>query len=853
MKNKPVTCLFLVLILFALDTFPQSNTIENPDTTKEKPTQYRRGIELNENYQSYEEKYAGKNLSEEKRSLFPLESPGVWTELNPKVPRVDYIGINFVNKDTGWAVGDLGALIKTTDGGESWSVSEANTTKPILKVRSFNGQIVIASGYDGLILRSTDGGETFTQVVSGVGDGFDLWGLEIVNDTLGWACGAAALLKTTDGGESWQIEDTPGYTGNLWWIDFMNKDYGLIAADGKVLRTTDGGNNWEIIQAGDGYPLFSIDVIDSLHIAAAGYGGTDYSAKNIYSSDGGDSWVNGGPTTTDPINCISYINTDTGYIAMSEVGLWKTTNRGQSWALLDSTSPNYVGEYEIQLFSRQNIGYDVGSGLRVYKADGNLDSWHKLILNDNFSDVFFTGENIGYAIAYRKVLKTNNGGEDWYYLSAFPTNEFTSSLNSLVFTDSVTGFAGGPPCKITKTTDAGNSWYVTNRTRLTDTIGTINKIFFINPTTGWAVTSRGGILKTTDAGENWFAQLNAGVSVGFNSIYFVDSVYGWVSGGRPYKTTDGGTNWIQQTNTSIWNSDDVYFQNIDTGWVGKYSSINNSLFKTTDSGLNWSAVPEVIGARKFYNFPDPIHWLIIGFSRYYITNDYGNDWLEFTEDVPVGLVSFNAPTNNVGFFVGNLGLILRYDDTAYVPVELTSFTAKVEGNNILLNWSTSSELNNRGFQIEKSFDKKNWFNLGFVEGNGTTTNLNYYSFIDNEINPIFQFYRLKQIDYDASFKYSGIIEVNSNLNILSFHLFQNYPNPFNSSTIIHYQVQEESFINISVYDIKGEKVIELVNDKKEKGSYKIELNNNRLPSGVYFIRMITSTGYSAVIKITQIK
>ena len=91
--------------------------------------------------------------------------------------------------------------------------------------------------------------------------------------------------------------------------------------------------------------------------------------------------------------------------------------------------------------------------------------------------------------------------------------------------------------------------------------------------------------------------------------------------GRPYKTTDGGYNWIQQTNTIIWNSDDVYFTNQDTGWFAKYSSISNSLFKTIDAGISWIGIPEVIGARHFYLLPDPIHWLTIGFSRYYWTND----------------------------------------------------------------------------------------------------------------------------------------------------------------------------------------------------------------------------------------
>ncbi|MBW7846375.1 MAG: T9SS type A sorting domain-containing protein, partial [Bacteroidia bacterium] len=149
--------------------------------------------------------------------------------------------------------------------------------------------------------------------------------------------------------------------------------------------------------------------------------------------------------------------------------------------------------------------------------------------------------------------------------------------------------------------------------------------------------------------------------------------------------------------------------------------------------------------------------------------------------------------------------------------------------------------------------RTNWFNIGFVGGNGTTTNINYYSFIDNEIISGIQYYRLKQIDYAGSYEYSKIIVNNSDITISSFKLFQNYPNPFNSSTIINYQVPVKSLVNISLYNIKGERILELVKDVKDKGLYNLELKNNTLPSGIYFVRMTTSTGYIAVIKITQIK
>ncbi|MCL4278086.1 MAG: T9SS type A sorting domain-containing protein [Ignavibacteriaceae bacterium] len=836
------TTLIIVLLFNCFITAQQQDTTKDLPRLREKPVQYRRGIELSENYQSYGQKYLGKNLDEEKRKLFPLVSTGVWTELNPKVPRVDYLGINFVNKDlptgqagTGWAVGDLGALIKSTDGGTSWTVSETNTTTPILKVRSYDGQIVIASGFGGLILRSTDGGETFTQVTSNVTG--DLWGLQMINDTLGWACGNAnSLIKTADGGQTWQNIETPGYTSDYWWIDFMNENYGFIAANGKVLRTTDGGTNWEIIQAGDAYPLFSIDVIDSLHIAAAGYGGTSYPAKNIYSSDGGNTWVTGGMMTTSEVNCIKYISIDTGYVVMSNIGIWKTTNRGQNWTITGG-----IGEYELQYIEEGRTGYNTGTGLKLWKAEGSYDVWKRMIINDNFADVFFTSEQKGFVVSpsyeYGSLYKTNDSGISWNVVNGAPSG------NELLFLDSLTGFVGS--YQINKTTDGGVTWYVPNGGQ-----GGAGKIFFVNQEIGWAVRSN-VIYKSTDRGENWFTQFTAPASVHFTSINFSDTLYGWVSGGRPYKTTDGGNNWIQQTNTIIWNSDDVYFTNTDSGWFAKYSSINNSLFKTIDGGLTWTGIPEVIGARKFYFFPDPIHWVIIGFSQYYITNDYSNTWYEFTNDVPTGINSFYAPTNIQGYAVGSLGLVLSYNDTTYIPVELIDFSAEYTDNKIHLSWITVTEINNLGFELFRSYDNNNWVKIGFVRGAGTTTEKSEYSFIDHKIYGSKIYYQIKQIDFNGTFEYSTIIEIE--ISSLNFYLSQNYPNPANPIANISFTLPQKSFVEINLYSINGELVKQILNEEKEKGIYNLEVKLNDFASGVYFYKMTTDKGFYDVKKLVLLK
>jgi photosystem II stability/assembly factor-like uncharacterized protein len=831
---------FLLLsFLISQVIYPQENLNQSLiDTTK--PVQYRRGIELQPSYQSYDEKYFGKNLSEEKRSKFPLESTGIWTELNPKVPRVDYIGIHFVNKDTGWACGDLGAIIKTTNGGSSWTVSQTNTTIPILKVRSYNGQVVIASGYGGTILRSIDEGENFTQVISNVSG--DLWGLQIINDTLGWACGTSnSLIKTTDGGQSWQIVITPGYTGSLWATEFLNGNYGFIAGDGKVLRTTNGGVNWEIIQAGDSYPLYSIDIIDSLHIAAAGYGGTSYRGKNIYSSDAGSTWVDGGPLTFEAVNCIQYLNPDTGYIVMSEVGLWKTTNHGQNWIIMDTTGLGGIGEYELQFFVKENIGYNVGSSTKIYKTKGNLDIWSLLIIKDDFFDVYFTTDKTGFIVS-GSLYKSINGGESWQKIENGPGGY------DILFTDTLTGFIANNNSSIYKTTDGGGSWYLTY---VPGDIGNVRKIFFVNQTIGWAATywsptSNSKILKTTDAGENWFVQVEDGTDP-FTSIFFIDSLNGWATSRYVWQTTDGGLNWIQRTDIPAFFSQDVFSIGLSVFVID-----NLTLYKSTNNGINW-----------FIQFNSPyiiknFGWLtnekgfIMGGSVVYETNDSGNTWNLINELTNVGLQKFQAPNSLIGFSVGRAGLIYKYTDTSIVPIELTSFHTDVNNDVVTLKWTTSTETNNLGFEVLRSSDNQNWNSLVFINGNGTTTLKNSYQFTDEVETAGIYYYKLKQIDYNGDFNYSDVIEVNI-INPINFKITQNYPNPFNPETTIEYQVPFKTLINISLFDIKGEKIKELVDEEKQPGYYSIKLKGGNLSSGIYLYRLITGTGFTAVKKITLIK
>jgi hypothetical protein len=181
------------------------------------------------------------------------------------------------------------------------------------------------------------------------------------------------------------------------------------------------------------------------------------------------------------------------------------------------------------------------------------------------------------------------------------------------------------------------------------------------------------------------------------------------------------------------------------------------------------------------------------------------------------------------------GGVWIYTDSLLIPVELSSFTANAKNDNVELHWTTATELNNSGFELQRSVDKEAFKKIAFIPGYGTTAEPKYYSYIDKNVSGLIE-YRLKQIDFNGTFEYSKVVEV-SLVHRLSFELQQNYPNPFNPITKIKYQIPELSFVTIKVYDVLGSEVESLVNGEKPAGGYEVEFNATNLPSGIYFYKL----------------
>jgi len=180
-------------------------------------------------------------------------------------------------------------------------------------------------------------------------------------------------------------------------------------------------------------------------------------------------------------------------------------------------------------------------------------------------------------------------------------------------------------------------------------------------------------------------------------------------------------------------------------------------------------------------------------------------------------------------------------NTNPLPVELTRFNASALESGVQLEWNTATETQNFGFDVERKCGSSDWTKIGFVSGHGTSATPRDYSYVDNGVVSGEMLYRLKQIDVAGTFEYSEVVTVDIK-NLTAVVLEQNYPNPFNPSTTIHYRVRQAGNIRLTIVDLLGRDVTELVSGYQEAGTYAVQFNGTNLATGTYICRMQTPQG-----------
>ena len=371
-----------------------------------------------------------------------------------------------------------------------------------------------------------------------------------------------------------------------------------------------------------------------------------------------------------------------------------------------------------------------------------------------------------------------------------------------------------------------------------------------NVNVAWRSSSSGGQIRfdrSTDGGltfgtdivvssapNAWFPHMTVDLSGGpFNDYIYVvwddtrfgdDDVFLSIS-------SDGGNNWSAATrinNDPVSNGKVQYWPSIAISELGEIVIVfydtrntpNNNIIeayiaRSTDGGATFTN--ELVSTMPS---PTNIPNSDVRFGDYINIDFVGGNIVPVWTDERAGGFDMDIYT----------GLI-----PPIVPVELLSFTSRILHGKIILEWVTATELNNLGFEIQRSYDKNIFATVGFVEGKGNSTENQYYSFNDESIEGKL-YYRLKQVDFDGSYNYSNVIEVNG-VSVSTLQLEQNYPNPFNPATTIQYQLGNDGFVSLKVFNSVGEEVALLINEFQKGGSHQIIFNAENLPSGMYVYQL----------------
>ncbi len=249
------------------------------------------------------------------------------------------------------------------------------------------------------------------------------------------------------------------------------------------------------------------------------------------------------------------------------------------------------------------------------------------------------------------------------------------------------------------------------------------------------------------------------------------------------------------------------------------------------------------GVRSYFpNAIEPYNYFISWTSGTALQYPESWCWLNHGENIMALTYEdkYRPSCSNTGKYDSTANAILRgvldYMEISVVPVELYSFTAQAQNQKIILKWTTSTELNNNGFEIQRRVADSDFATIGFVRGEGTTTNQSEYSYIDKDLTDGKYYYRLKQIDFNGTYEYSSVIEVDVR-SLDDYTLEQNYPNPFNPTTTIGYVLKEKINTKLILFNAIGEEIAVLVNEEQEKGFHKVDFNASALTSGVYFYRL----------------
>ena len=803
--------------------------------------------------------------------------------------------IEYINDSIGVIVGFGNTILRTTNSGNNWVSITNSATSGFFDVSFANSNIGIAVGGIGNIFRTTNGG--LTWIDNSVSPDLILRSIALINENIGIAVGYnGKILRTTDGGATW-VTKASGTSANLFEVSFI-ADYGFaVGASGTILKTTDGGITWETQNNPTVNTLYGLSYAGGLGVAV-GTGGTILTTslsrwlKNVNINDAGaqsDSITFG--QATEATDSLDTVYGEYELPPVPPLGIFDARFNLPTipaiGSLKDLRNYNDTSIVWTMTFQPSTSGYpitfDWSSG--AFPALGNffLRDYFGLVNVNMRTHSSYTLTNpaiTSLKIEYTKTItRPVNMMQGWNILSV-PLNILDMSANNL-FPGATTYFFGyNNGYQIVNTLETSKGyWAKFGSSQTFQVTGNLVDPPDVIVNNDWNIIGPFDYDVPVDDITSTPPSIVATFFFGFNNGYQISDTLK-VGKGYWVRANQSGTLHLNNLLMSTPLTDRLtVISLVETNFTITDGAGGTTLLKAgldslasdgLDPTLGECEIPPFPPAGVFdarFNLPSSTISTITdirqgtfagGFNRIHeiqyqvgagtsITINY--DFGTYTayqvkarlQDIVTGTLIDTTVYGSGSYTVPNPGVFNKLKLTMIygtpIPVELTSFTAASMDKDVNLQWSTASETNNSGYSIERKIkNENNWSAVTFVNGSGTTTELTNYTYTDKNVPSGIYNYRLKQIDFDGSYEYSNIIEVEVNVP-KKFTLEQNYPNPFNPSTVINFEIPVQTNVLLKVYDLLGNEITTLVNEMKPVGSYKIEFDASSLSNGVYFYRM----------------
>ncbi len=726
-----------------------------------------------------------------------------------------------------------------------------------------------ADSYPGIgVIKSTDAGMTWNLVGGKFANNIGSIKVHITDGNIVIAAARQGLYRSTDAGESWDKVQGGAAHDLVLHPTIDSLMYVGIQGQG-VLRSHDHGATWELLDMGigkDSIGRLALDLcLTQPEIIYALLVGSKNPYKNktlavMKSTDGGDSWFR----TTKAVNPKNFFNTygwynceigvhptDPDKLLVGGVGLYLSLNGGTSFTTRGGI---HVDQHAIEYSpSDPDICYVGNDGGMYISGSGGITFTS---LNDNLPITQYY--ELGMSLPKPDMVM---GGTQDNGSNRRPANDNLWEKETggdggyciLDYADTLVMYAEYQNGVHLRSTNGGRNWTQINR-------GLIGSGRWVTPVAQhptepnvlFTATTK-QLYKTTDRGSLWVAfhgDMDSSKSVNYIGISPINSdiMYVGYTNGKIWKTEDAGSSWIERSEglPNGRNTNDIIFHPTDpnTAYACFSSYINESVFKTTNGGETWESIsgnlPAIPTNALEINPGKPDNLFVGTDFGVYSTIDGGETWEILAEGMPkVVVVDLELHPATGVLYAATHGRSI-FALTVTTSVQLTTFSARRDGDRVLLDWRTSFETDNRGFGIERRGDFGQWEEIAFIDGSGNSAAMQQYSFTDVQLPGDTRqlYYRLKQIDFDGEIEYSREIPVMlTNVNTLDFVLQQNYPNPFNPVTTIRYTLPQTSVVRLYVTDALGKEIDVLVERVQHAGSHHVFFDATGIPSGAYFYHL----------------